>query len=92
MAENSADIAKRIILGCVAEGMTIEQACLSAGKSMKTYEYYRRTDKIFTDKIDRTRLGLKDKQFASGDVHDISFAEFRQRFLCITGRREHLRS
>jgi hypothetical protein len=61
MAENSADIAKRIILGCVAEGMTIEQACLSAGKSMKTYEYYRRTDKIFTDKIDRTRLGLKDK-------------------------------
>jgi len=81
MAENSADIAKRIILGCVAEGMTIEQACLSAGKSMKTYEYYRRTDKIFTDKIDRTRLGLKDKSFASGDVHDISFAEFRQRFL-----------
>ncbi len=81
MAENSADIAKRIILGCVAEGMTIEQACLSAGKSMKTYEYYRRTDKVFTDKIDRTRLGLKDKQFAAGDVHDISFAEFRQRFL-----------
>ena len=81
MAENSADIAKRIILGCVAEGMTIEQACASAGKSMKTYEYYRRTDKIFTDKVDRTRLGLKDKQFAGGDVHDITFAEFRKRFL-----------
>ena len=81
MAENSADIAKRIILGCVSEGMTIEQACASAGKSMKTYEYYRRTDKIFTDKIDRTRLGLKDKQFQGGDVHDIGFVEFRQRFL-----------
>ena len=81
MAENSADIAKRIILGAVSEGMTIEQACASAGKSMKTYEYYRRTDKIFTDKIDRTRLGLKDKQFQGGDVHDIGFVEFRQRFL-----------
>jgi len=81
VAENSADIAKRIILSAVAEGMTIEQACISAGKSMKTYEYYRRTDKIFCDKVDRTRLGLKDKSFASGDVHDISFAEFRQRFL-----------
>ena len=81
MAENSADIAKRIILGCVSEGMTIEQACASAGKSMKTYEYYRRTDKVFTDKVDRTRLGLKDKQFQSGDVHDITFAEFRKRFL-----------
>ena len=81
MSENSADIAKRIILGCVAQGMTIEQSCASAGKSMKTYEYYRRTDKVFSDKVDRTRLGLKDKVFASGDVHDISFAEFRERFL-----------
>jgi hypothetical protein len=81
VAENSADIAKRIILGCVAEGMTIEQATASSGKSIKTYEYYRRTDKVFADKIDRTRLGLKDKQFAGGDVHDIDFVEFRQRFL-----------
>ena len=81
MAENSADIAKRIILGCVSEGMTIEQACGSAGKSMKTYEYYRRTDKVFSDKVDRTRLGLKDKTFASSDVHDITFAEFRERFI-----------
>ena len=71
MADNSADIAKRLIIGCVAEGMTIEQACASAGKSIKTYEYYRRTDKVFTDKVDRTRLGLKDKSFASGDVHDV---------------------
>ncbi len=81
MADNSADIAKRIILGCVAEGMTIEQACASAGKSIKTYEYYRRTDKVFTDKVDRTRLGLKDKSFIDSDVHDITFAEFRQKFL-----------
>ena len=81
MSENSADIAKRIILRCVAEGKTIELACGEAGKSMKTYDYYRRTDKQFADKIDRTRLGLKDKQFASGDVHDLTFAEFRQRFL-----------
>ena len=81
MAENSADIAKRIILGCVAEGMTVEQGCASAGKSIKTYEYYRRTDKVFADKMDRTRLGLRDKSFASSDVHDLTFAEFRQRFL-----------
>jgi len=81
VADNSADIAKRIILGAVAEGMTVEAATASAGKSIKTYEYYRRTDKIFSDKVDRTRLGLKDKAFASGDVHDITFAEFRQRFL-----------
>ena len=81
MADNSADIAKRVILAAVADGMTIEQACGSAGKSMKTYEYYRRTDKVFCDKVDRTRLGLKDKSFASSDVHDISYAEFCERFM-----------
>ena len=81
MSENSADIAKRIILTCVAEGVTVEKACGEAGKTLKTYEYYRRSDKAFADRIDRTRLGLRTKVFASGDVHDIDFVEFRQRFL-----------
>ena len=81
MAEKSSDIAKRLILSGVAEGLTIEAATAASGKSYKTYEYYRRTDKIFADKMDRTRLGLKDKNFASSDVHDLTFAEFRQRYL-----------
>ena len=81
MSENSADIAKRIILTCVAEGVTVEKACGEAGKTLKTYEYYRRSDKAFADRVDRTRLGLRTKVFASGDVHDIDFVEFRQRFL-----------
>ncbi len=81
MAEKSSDIAKRLILSGVAEGMTIEAATAAAGKSYKTYEYYRRTDKTFCDKIDRTRLGLKDKNYASSDVHDLTFAEFRQKYL-----------
>jgi hypothetical protein len=81
MAENTADIAKRVILTCVAEGMTIEAACKSAGKSIKSYEYYRRTDKVFADKMDRTRLGLQKKNFTSNDVSDIDFVQFRERFL-----------
>ena len=81
MTEKSSDIAKRLILSGVAEGLTIEAATAASGKSYKTYEYYRRTDKVFADKMDRTRLGLKDKNFASSDVHDIDFAEFRQKYL-----------
>ena len=81
MTEKSSDIAKRLILSGVAEGLTIEAATAASGKSYKTYEYYRRTDKVFADKMDRTRLGLKDKNFASSDVHDIDFTEFRQRYL-----------
>jgi hypothetical protein len=81
MAENSADIAKRIILGAMAEGMTVEAACGAAGKSGKTYEYYRRTDKAFADKADRTRLGLKTKNFAEADAHDLSYAQFCERYM-----------
>ena len=81
MAENTAEIAKRVILSCVAEGMTIEMACKSAGKSIKSYEYYRRTDKVFADKVDRTRLGLREKTFQATDVTEIDFFEFRKRFL-----------
>ena len=81
MSEKSSDIAKRVILSGVAEGMTIEAATAAAGKSYKTYEYYRRTDKNFCDKIDRTRLGLKDKNYSSSAVHDLDFATFRQRYL-----------
>ena len=81
MTEKSSDIAKRLILSGVAEGLTIEAATAASGKSYKTYEYYRRSDKVFADKMDRTRLGLKDKNFASSDVHDIDFTEFRQRYL-----------
>jgi hypothetical protein len=77
VAEKSSDIAKRVILSGVAEGLTIEAATAAAGKSYN----YRRTDKNFCDKIDRTRLGLKDKNYASSDVHDLTFAEFRSRYL-----------
>ena len=79
--KDTADLAKRVILTSVAQGLTIERACAEAGKSMKTYEYYRRTDKVFADKIDRTRLGLQTKNYAESDIHDISFGEFRERFL-----------
>ena len=80
-SKDSADLAKRIILRCVAEGMTIEKACGEAGKSLKSYEYYRRTDKNFADMMDRTRLGLKTKNYTEADAHDLSFADFRERYL-----------
>ena len=81
MSETTADLAKRVILQCLAEGTTVEAACSQAGKSIKTYEYYRKTDKGFAALADRARLGAKTKNFIEADVHDISFAEFRERFL-----------
>ena len=81
MAENTAEIAKRVILQAIADGMTVEQAVASAGRSIKSYEYYRRTDPVWKDKVDRTRLGLRGQSFVEQTLNDITFAEFRERFL-----------
>ena len=81
MPENTSDIAKRVILSAIAEGMTVEQAVASAGKSYKSYEYYRRTDPSFKDKVDRTRLGLRGASFIEKTLDDLTFAQFRERFL-----------
>lgn len=81
MAENSATIAKKIILKCIADGMTIEEACKVAEKSVKSYEYYRQSDKVFAEKVDRTRQGLRGKSMASQDVADMDFFTFRERYL-----------
>ena len=51
-----ADKAKKVILQCMAEGMTVEQACQVAGKSIKSYEYYRKSYPLFKSLDDRNRL------------------------------------
>ena len=61
--------------------MRVEDACKSAGKSLKTYEYYRRSDKIFADRMDRTRLGLRGASFIEEQTKDLDFAAFRQKYL-----------
>ena len=81
MSEKTSDLAKRVILQCLAEGMTVEKACAQAGKSIKTYEYYRSSDKGFSALADRARLGAKTKNFIEADVHDISYKDFCERFL-----------
>jgi len=61
--------------------MTVEQACKSAGKSLKTYEYYRRSDPVFKDRMDRTRLGLRGQSFIEEQTKDLDFPTFRQKYL-----------
>ena len=79
--KQSAELAKKVILECIADGLTVEQACGVAGKSIKTYEYYRRSDPKFKSLSDRTRLGAINKNFAEADISDIDFVTWRKRFL-----------
>ncbi len=61
--------------------MTVEQACSVAGKSVKTWEYYRRSDPHFKSLADRTRLGAISKKFTEDEAHDLDFVAWRKRFL-----------
>jgi hypothetical protein len=61
--------------------MTIEQSCKVAGKSIKTYEYYRRSDAVFKQLADRTRLGSLEKNFAEETALNLDFVTWRQKYL-----------
>ena len=81
MPENTSDIAKRVILSAIAEGMTVEQACQVAGRTLKSYEYYRRTDPVFKSLADRTRLGALEMNFTEETAKDLDFVTWRKKYL-----------
>lgn len=47
--------AKQQVIKAIQDGKTVAEAMRLAGKSEKTYEYYRKTDKQFADTIDLIR-------------------------------------
>lgn len=71
---------KQIILATVRMGQTIEEGCRQAGRSRKTYEYYRKTDPDFRDLIDRA---LRDRvERAEGNRKEVpDFPEFCETYL-----------
>ena len=76
-----ADRAKKVILQCLAEGMTVEQSCQVAGKTLKSYEYYRKSDDVFRSLADRTRLGAVEKNFAEETAKGLDFYTWRKKYL-----------
>ena len=73
--------AKKVILAAIADGLTVDQACKSAGKTLKSYEYYRKTDPVFKSLADRTRLGAVEKNFADATALDLDFFTWRKKYL-----------
>ena len=73
--------AKKVILQSLAEGMTVEQACKSAGRTLKSYEYYRAKDPVFRSLADRTRLGSVEKNFTEETAKGLDFVTWRSKYL-----------
>ena len=76
-----AEKAKKVILQCIADGLTVEQSCSVAGKSIKSYEYYRRSDPVFKSLVDRTRLGALEKNFTESTARNLDFVTWRKKYL-----------
>jgi hypothetical protein len=79
----SADQAKEAVLSAIASGSTVERAMASVSRSMKTWEYWRRSDKAFAKRVDETRAARKSakNRGANPDATAISFAEWRKEYL-----------
>lgn len=78
-----ANEAKQKVIEGIAAGLTVEAACKTAGRSMKTYESWRTNDKSFAAKVDEVRLqrlAAKDRG-GDPDVANLSFAQWRKEYL-----------
>lgn len=71
---------KATILDLYEQGHTAEDACRMAGKSAASWKYYRRTDKDFREKSDLILAQRKGRK-ATGELNDISFEEFSEKYL-----------
>ena len=77
----SAPDAKKRLVALIQDGVTVEDACRAVGKSVKSYEYYRSSDPQFKEAIDLSRVIQKRKGVVSDDDANISFEEFRLKYL-----------
>ena len=77
----SAPEAKKRLIALIADGVKIEDACRAVGKSVKSYEYYRVSDPQFKEAVDLSRVIQKRKGIVSEDDANISFEDFRLKYL-----------
>ena len=80
-AELSAPEAKELILKLVEDGYSIADATRASKKTIKSYEYYRASDPQFREAIDLARAVQRRKGVVSTEDKDISFEDFRSKFL-----------
>lgn len=81
---------KDLILEYVKDGKTVADALRALGMSRQNYEYYRRTDEVFKDRIDAEFAKRKHGLSARAAVVMPEFPEFCQKYLDTTMFNHHL--
>lgn len=79
-ASVKSDAIKGQLLDFLKQGYSVQKACDSVGRSVKTYEYYRKTDPDFATAIDRLRSMVARGEMGS-TTEVPPFPEFSEKYL-----------
>lgn len=71
---------KMELLRHIGAGMTVANACIAVGRSVKTYEKYRAEDPEFRARLDRIR-GARIEEWQKDSEQFPDFADFSKRYL-----------
>lgn len=80
-ASHKSDAIKKQIIEFLMEGYSVQKAMDAVGRSVKTYEYYRKTDPDFALQIDKVRSMTQRGELQTGTVELPPFEEFSEKYL-----------
>jgi hypothetical protein len=80
-ASQKSDAIKKQIIEFLMEGYSVQKAMDAVGRSVKTYEYYRKTDPSFGLQIDKVRSMTARGELQTGTVEVPPFPEFSSKYL-----------
>jgi hypothetical protein len=80
-ASHKSDAIKKQIIEFLMEGYSVQKAMDAVGRSVKTYEYYRKTDPSFGLQIDKVRSMTARGELQTGTVEVPPFPEFSSKYL-----------
>jgi len=80
-ASLNADAIKKQVIEFLMQGYSVQKAMDAVGRSVKTYEYYRKTDPSFGLQIDKVRSMTARGELQSGTVEVPPFDEFSLKYL-----------
>jgi len=79
-ASHKSDAIKKQVIDFLMQGYSVQRAMDSVGRSLKTYEYYRKTDPDFASACDRVRSMTARGEIGNrGEVPP--FPEFSEKYL-----------
>ena len=80
-ASHKSDAIKKQIIELLMDGKSVQQAMDTVGRSVKTYEYYRKTDPSFALGVDKVRA-LTARGEIGGPTEELPpFDEFSEKYL-----------